>query len=78
MYFHTVNVLDEYLDNAADGSFVDMASGSAARGFKIVLDQYYGVSVQIRSPYAITGFVNQHGQQRYRVGYVERNHTPCC
>ncbi|KXN85240.1 Guanine nucleotide exchange factor LTE1 [Leucoagaricus sp. SymC.cos] len=53
---------------AVDGSFVDTSSGSAARGFKKLLDQDYGVNVQIRSPYAITGFVNQHGQQRYRVG----------
>ncbi|KAF7759677.1 hypothetical protein Agabi119p4_11372 [Agaricus bisporus var. burnettii] len=52
----------------ADGNFVDTSSGSAARGFKKALDQQYGVSAQVRSPYIITGFVNQHGQQRYRVG----------
>ncbi|KAF9450741.1 ras GEF [Macrolepiota fuliginosa MF-IS2] len=53
---------------SVDGSFVDTSSGSAARGFKKMLDQQYGVNVQVRSPYAITGFINQHGQERYRVG----------
>lgn len=58
---------------AVDGSFVDTASGSAARGFKRVLDQDYGVNVQTRSPYTITGFVNQHGQRRYRVGLRDQS-----
>jgi Gdp/GTP exchange factor required for growth at low temperatures len=53
---------------AADGSFVETSSGPAARELKRRYDQYYGVGKEIRSPYAITAFVNQHGKQMYRVG----------
>ncbi|KAJ3574858.1 hypothetical protein NP233_g1486 [Leucocoprinus birnbaumii] len=61
---------------AVDGSFVDTASGSAARGFKKLLDQDYGVGIQKLSPYTVTGFVNQHGQQRYRVGLRDQTTPP--
>ncbi len=63
-----LNVLLYYARPSVDGSFVDTSSGSAAWEFKKVLDQRYGVNVQIRSPYTVTGFINQHGQKRYRVG----------
>jgi Gdp/GTP exchange factor required for growth at low temperatures len=52
----------------ADGSFVETSSGPAARELKRRYDQYLGVGMEIRSPYAITAFVNQHGKQMYRVG----------
>jgi Gdp/GTP exchange factor required for growth at low temperatures len=52
----------------ADGSFVETSSGPAARELKRRYDQHYGVGKEIRSPYAITAFVNQHGKQMYRVG----------
>ena len=52
----------------ADGSFVETSSGAAARELKRRYDQYLGVGRDVRSPYAITAFVNQHGKQMYRVG----------
>jgi hypothetical protein len=51
----------------ADGSFVETSSGSAARELKRRYDQFLGVGKDVRSPYAITAFVNQHGKQMYRV-----------
>ncbi|KIK95189.1 hypothetical protein PAXRUDRAFT_827250 [Paxillus rubicundulus Ve08.2h10] len=54
---------------APDGSFVETSSGHAARELKRRYDQYVGVGKDIRSPYAITAFVNQHGKQMYRVGH---------
>ena len=38
------------------------------RELKRRYDQYLGVGRDVRSPYAITAFVNQHGKQMYRVG----------
>ncbi|KAF9221832.1 ras GEF [Gyrodon lividus] len=54
---------------APDGSFVETSSGPAARELKRRYDQYVGVGKDVRSPYAITAFVNQHGKQMYRVGH---------
>ncbi|KAF8836237.1 ras GEF [Paxillus ammoniavirescens] len=54
---------------APDGSFVETSSGHAARELKRRYDQYVGVGKDVRSPYAITAFVNQHGKQMYRVGH---------
>ncbi|KAI0742836.1 hypothetical protein C8Q80DRAFT_1190902 [Daedaleopsis nitida] len=56
---------------APDGSFVETSSGAAARELKRRYDQYLGVGKDVRSPYAITAFVNQHGKQMYRVGHRE-------
>jgi Gdp/GTP exchange factor required for growth at low temperatures len=53
---------------AADGSFVETTSGPAARELKRRYDQFLGVGMDVRSPYAITAFVNQHGKHMYRVG----------
>ncbi|KAG9310872.1 hypothetical protein JVU11DRAFT_8727 [Chiua virens] len=53
---------------APDGSFVETSSGPAARELKRRYDQYLGVGKDVRSPYAITAFVNQHGKQMFRVG----------
>lgn len=53
-----------------DNSFIETSSGAAAREMKRRFDEYLGVGKAIRSPYAITAFVNQHGKQMYRVGYV--------
>lgn len=46
----------------ADGSFVETSSGLAARELKRRYDQHFGVTISVRSPYAITAFVNQHGE----------------
>lgn len=54
--------------STADGSFVETSSGAAAREIKRRYDQYIGVGKDIRSPYAITAFVNIYGKQMYRVG----------
>ncbi|TFK36540.1 hypothetical protein BDQ12DRAFT_686594 [Crucibulum laeve] len=56
---------------APDGTFVETSSGPAARELKRRYDQQYGVTVSIRSPYAITAFVNQHGKQMFRIGARE-------
>lgn len=53
---------------SADHSFIETSSGAAARELKRRFDQYLGVGKDVRSPYAITAFVNQHGKQMYRVG----------
>lgn len=61
--------------NVADGSFVETTSGLAARELKRRYDQLLGVNKEMRSPYAITAMISQHGKQvrarRYR--YVVRN-----
>ncbi|KAH7928036.1 ras GEF [Leucogyrophana mollusca] len=54
---------------APDGSFVETSSGPAAIELKRRYDQYLGVGKDVRSPYAITSFVNQHGKQMHRVGH---------
>ena len=57
-------------DLAADTSFIELSSGPAARELKRRWDLQIGVGKSVRSPYAITAFVNQHGKQMFRVGYV--------
>ncbi|KAJ7222399.1 hypothetical protein GGX14DRAFT_663607 [Mycena pura] len=64
------------LSIAPDGSFVETSSGPAARELKRRYDAHYGVGVNVRSPYAITAFVNQHGRQMYRVGKREKKTPP--
>lgn len=54
----------------ADSSFIETSSGPAARELKRRYDQLAGVGPSVRSPYAITAFVNQHGKSMYRLGYV--------
>ncbi|KAJ3525295.1 hypothetical protein NMY22_g10633 [Coprinellus aureogranulatus] len=56
---------------APDGTYIETSSGPAARELKRRYDQRYGVSLNVRSPYAITAFVNQHGKQMFRVGHRE-------
>lgn len=51
-----------------DYTFVETSSGAAAREIKRRFDQYIGVGKDVRSPYAITAFVNMFGKQMYRVG----------
>ncbi|THH14380.1 hypothetical protein EW146_g5939 [Bondarzewia mesenterica] len=53
---------------APDGSFVETSSGAVARELKKRYDRHLGVGKSMRSPYAITAFVNQHGKQMFRVG----------
>lgn len=54
----------------ADASFIELPSGPAARELKRRWDLQIGVGKSVRSPYAITAFVNQHGKQMFRVGYA--------
>lgn len=64
------DVLMQLFDRAflADGSFVETSSAPAARELKRRYDRHIGVGKDVRSPYAITAFVNQHGKQLFRVG----------
>ncbi|KAI8990426.1 hypothetical protein BD414DRAFT_437955 [Trametes punicea] len=48
--------------------FIETSSGAAARESKRRLDRAIGVGKDVRSPYVITAFVNQHGKQMYRLG----------
>lgn len=56
--------------NSADGSFVETSSAMAARELKKRYDMHFGVSIEARSPFALTSFVNQHGKQMIRLGCV--------
>ncbi|KIY67631.1 ras GEF [Cylindrobasidium torrendii FP15055 ss-10] len=56
-----------------DGSFVETSSGPAARELKRRFDQHFGVNKDVRSPYAITAFVNQHGREMFRVGHRDQS-----
>lgn len=56
--------------NLADGSFVETSSAMAARELKKRYDMHFGVSIEARSPFALTSFVNQHGKQMIRLGCV--------
>lgn len=56
--------------SSADGNFIETSSGPAARELKRRYDQLAGVGPSVRSPYAITAFVSQHGKSMYRIGFV--------
>ncbi|KAJ7270684.1 hypothetical protein B0H12DRAFT_1093382 [Mycena haematopus] len=64
------------LSIAPDGSFVETSSGAAARELKRRYDHHYGVNLSVRSPYAITALINQHGKEVYRVGKREEKTPP--
>lgn len=49
------------------GRFVETSSGAVARELKRLYDQQLGVGKDVRSPFAITAFINQHGKQMYRI-----------
>ncbi|KAJ3916492.1 hypothetical protein F5877DRAFT_46510 [Lentinula edodes] len=53
---------------APDSTYVETSSAPWAMELKRRYDTLYGVNVIVRSPYAITAFVGQHGQKRYRIG----------
>lgn len=63
-------VLSRFSMVPANGSFIETSSGPVARDLKRFYDQRAGVSLTVRSPYAITSFVSQHGKPMYRIGYV--------
>jgi len=63
-------VLPRFSTVPANGSFIETSSGPVARKLKRLYDQRAGVGPTVRSPYAITGFVSQHGKPMYRIGYV--------
>ncbi|KAG5642703.1 hypothetical protein DXG03_002306 [Asterophora parasitica] len=69
--FATSELAAAEITMAFDGSFVETPSGPAARELKRYWDQQLGVGKSVRSPYAITAFVNQHGKQMFRVGRRE-------
>ncbi|KAJ3900082.1 hypothetical protein F5879DRAFT_809828 [Lentinula edodes] len=56
---------------APDSTYVETSSAPWAMELKRRYDTLYGVNVIVRSPYAITAFVGQHGQKRYRIGHRE-------
>ncbi|KAJ3866204.1 hypothetical protein EV359DRAFT_37148 [Lentinula novae-zelandiae] len=56
---------------SADSTYVETSSAPWAMELKRRYDTLYGVNVIVRSPYAITAFVGQHGQKRYRIGHRE-------
>ncbi|KAJ6545048.1 hypothetical protein DFH09DRAFT_1321548 [Mycena vulgaris] len=56
------------LSISSDGSFVETSSGPTARALKRLYDERYGIGVSRRSPYAISGVINQYGSAMYRVG----------
>jgi Gdp/GTP exchange factor required for growth at low temperatures len=68
-FFLLTSPHDGFLDTA-DGSFVETSCGPAAHELKKRYDRFIKIDKDNRSPYAITAFVNQHGKQMYRVGYV--------
>jgi len=53
-----------------DGTYVETSSGSVAMELKKRYDHIFGVGRDVRSPYAITSLVNQHGRLTYRIGCV--------
>ncbi|PPQ80324.1 hypothetical protein CVT25_003607 [Psilocybe cyanescens] len=61
---------------APDGSFIETSSGPTAHILKRRYDQLAGVGPSVRSPYAITAFVNQHGKSMYRIGHRGKNSAP--
>lgn len=54
--------------HADGGRFVEISSGAVGRELKRLYDQHLGVGKDVRSPFAITAFINQHGKQMYRIG----------
>ncbi|KAL0058047.1 hypothetical protein AAF712_015297, partial [Marasmius tenuissimus] len=53
---------------APDGSFVETSSGAAAMDLKRKYDSELGRNASVRSLYAITAFINQHGRRMFRIG----------
>ncbi|KAI0670233.1 hypothetical protein C8Q78DRAFT_1079215 [Trametes maxima] len=53
---------------AHHGNFVETSSGPAARELKRRYDRFLNVGKDVRSPFVITAYVNQHGKQMYRLG----------
>ena len=53
-----------------DGRFIESSSGTAIYELKRRYDQLAGVGSSVRTPYAITAFVSQHGKSMFRLGFV--------
>lgn len=53
-----------------DGRFIESSSGTAIYELKRRYDQLAGVGSCVRTPYAITAFVSQHGKSMFRLGFV--------
>ncbi|KAJ8072949.1 Guanine nucleotide exchange factor lte1 [Marasmius tenuissimus] len=54
---------------APDGSFVETSSGAAAMELKRKYDSELGRNASMKTPYAITAFINQHGRRMFRIGH---------
>lgn len=68
--FHSIHVYLMMTNRfLADSSYVETSSAPCAIELKRRYDALYGVNVNVRSPYAITSFVGQHGQTRLRVSH---------
>ncbi|KAI0651209.1 hypothetical protein C8Q79DRAFT_19739 [Trametes meyenii] len=61
---------------AHHGNFVETSSGPAARELKRRYDRFLNVGKDVRSPFVITAYVNQHGKQMYRLGHRELPSAP--
>ena len=53
-----------------NGRFIESSSGTAIYELKRRYDQLAGVGSSVRTPYAITAFVSQHGKSMFRLGFV--------
>ena len=64
-------LLEAYSHNQLDdGRFIESSSGTAIYELKRRYDQLAGVGSSVRTPYAITAFVSQHGKPMFRLGSV--------
>ncbi|KAK1221934.1 Guanine nucleotide exchange factor lte1 [Marasmius sp. AFHP31] len=54
---------------APDGSFVETSSGAAAIALKRKYDNELDRNVNVKTPYAITAFMNQYGRRTFRIGH---------
>lgn len=53
-----------------DGRFIESSSGTTIYELKRRYDQLAGVGSSVRTPYAITSYVSQHGKNMFRLGSV--------
>ena len=66
-----------FLSQSVDGTFIESSSGPAIYELKRRYDQLAGVGSSVRTPYAITAFVSQHGKSMFRLGSVRVISFPC-
>ena len=59
-----------FIYQSGDGRFIESSSGTTIYELKRRYDQLAGVGSSIRTPYAITSYVSQHGKNMFRLGSV--------